>query len=135
MQAVAGSSYLFTYIYLWCVGGTHDSLAFSVFLLAEKFENGDLSFGYCYVGNEAYFCTDSMLTHISSSRAPLGSPEDAFNVYSSSLRTHIEHAFGVLVARWGISWHPLRFSLRTNVRIVEAAIKLHNFCIDPEIGV
>ena len=118
------------YIPLRCVGGTDDSLAFSVYYLAEKSENGDLPFGYWYTGDEAYVCTDSMLTPIPSSRAPLGSPEDAFNFYFSSLRTHIEQAFGVLVSRWRILWRPLRFSIRTNVRIIEGAIKLHNFCID-----
>ena len=36
----------------------------------------------------------------------------------------------MLVARWGILWRPLQFATRTNACIIEAAMKLHNLCID-----
>lgn len=56
--------------------------------------------------------------------------EDAFNFYLSSLRIHVEQAFGIMVARWGILWKPLAFDLHRNTRIICAIMKLHNFCID-----
>lgn len=71
-----------------------------------------------------------MITPIPADRSQLGTPEDAFNFDLSSLRMHIKQAFGVLVSRWGILWRPLKFNLDTNVKIIEAAVKLHNFCID-----
>lgn len=43
---------------------------------------------------------------------------------------HVEQAFGIMFARWGILWRPLRFSLAQNVRVVQLAMVLHNFCID-----
>ena len=43
---------------------------------------------------------------------------------------HIEWSFGMLVARWSILWRPLQFALRTNIRTVQIAILLHNYCIE-----
>lgn len=43
---------------------------------------------------------------------------------------HIEQAFGTMIARWGILWRPLRYSLSHNIRVVELAMCLHNFCVD-----
>jgi len=45
---------------------------------------------------------------------------------------HIEQAFGVLVARWGILWTPLKYDLRRSTRVVEVALKLHNLCIEEQ---
>jgi len=42
---------------------------------------------------------------------------------------HVEQAFGVLVARWGILWTPLQFDLQRSTQIVDVALKLHNYCI------
>jgi len=41
----------------------------------------------------------------------------------------VEQAFGVLVARWGILWKPLQFGLHRSTKVVDVALKLHNFCI------
>lgn len=58
------------------------------------------------------------------------SPEmNVFNYFWSSLRTVIEQAFGILVRRRGILWSPLRYSLATNVLVIEACIKMHNYII------
>ena len=38
------------------------------------------------------------------------------------------------MARWGILWKPLRFSLSQNIRIANLAMMLHNFCIDSADG-
>ncbi len=47
---------------------------------------------------------------------------------------HIQQAFEMLVARWGIFWKPLRFSLWKSTRIVSLATELHKFCIDEDNG-
>jgi len=87
---------------------------------------------YWIAGDDAYECTEHIITPIPKRRAPVGSREDAFNFYQSSLRMHIEQAFGVLVARWGILWTPLKYDLHRSTRVVEVALKLHNFCIEEQ---
>jgi len=65
----------------------------------------------------------------SETKSTAGSREDSFNFYHSSLRMHIEQAFGVFVARSGILWKPLCFDLHRSARVVDVAIKLHNYGI------
>jgi DDE superfamily endonuclease len=55
---------------------------------------------------------------------------DAFNFFHSSLRTHVEQAFGILVQRFGILGRKLTFSLRACTLVLSACFRLHNFCID-----
>ena len=130
VQAVAASNYRYRYLSAKFVGGTHDSMSFSVSSLARRLREGSLPPGYWYAGDEAYVCTETMITPIPGARRKLGSLHNAFNFYLSSLRIHIEQAFGRLVGRWGILWRPLKLNLDRNVRIIEAEVKLHNFCID-----
>lgn len=59
-----------------------------------------------------------------------GSNEDDYNYFHSSCRIYVECAFGEIDSRWGIFWRPLRFSLDHNIKIIEAALKLHNFILN-----
>ena len=45
------------------------------------------------------------------------------------MRIHIEQAFGMLVARFGRFWSPMKFELARVPHIVEACLSLHNWCI------
>jgi len=49
-------------------------------------------------------------------------------------RTTIERAFGVLVARFGIFWRPLKGSLATSVETIKACMIIHNIAIDEKEG-
>lgn len=31
--------------------------------------------------------------------------------------------------RWGILWRPLQFSLARNIKVIDAALRLHNFIV------
>jgi hypothetical protein len=42
----------------------------------------------------------------------------------------VEQRFGVVVARWGILWSPLRCSLSKASKIIVVCCKLHNYIID-----
>ena len=42
----------------------------------------------------------------------------------------MECAFGEIDLRWGIFWSPLRFSLKHNCNVIDAAMNLHNFIVD-----
>jgi hypothetical protein len=44
------------------VGATHDNLAFSVSTLTERLMTGDLEDGFWIVADEAYTCSESILT-------------------------------------------------------------------------
>ena len=56
--------------------------------------------------------------------------EDAYNFYLSQLRITIERAFGIFVRRWSILHAPLVVPLPKVAPLVNALIRLHNFCID-----
>ena len=58
--------------------------------------------------------------------------EDNFNFYLSSLRIHIEQAFGMLTARWSLLRDLLNFSLGHCANIMSVCMKLHNFCIEED---
>ena len=72
-------------------------------------------------------CTEDLITPVPSSHA--SSEENAFNFFHSSLRMHVEQAFGMLTAKWGIFQKPLGFPMRESSRIIAVAMKLHNFCL------
>ena len=112
-----------------CAGPTHDSVAFSVSSYSAKLRAGDLPEAYWIAADKAYICDNCIVTPVPVSQALPGSDEDAFNFYHSSLRMHIEQAFGLLLARWGVLWKPLSFNLTQNVRIARLAMVLHNYCI------
>ena len=40
---------------------------------------------------------------------------------------HVEHAFGILVARFGILWKPMGFPLPVVPRILSACMRIHNY--------
>ena len=56
--------------------------------------------------------------------------EDNYNFFHSSSRISVECAFGEIDLRWGILWRPLKFSLKHNLQVIDACLKLHNFIID-----
>lgn len=130
VQAICDSRYRFTFCSAKCAGPTHDSVAFSVSSYAARLASEGLPRGYWIAADDAYICTESVITPVQGSDAAPGSAADAFNYYQSSHRMHIEQAFGYMIARWGILKRPLRFALAENVRIVQLSMVLNNFCID-----
>lgn len=83
--------------------------------------------------NLAYTCTSTMIIPFHGST--IGPHEDSFNFHQSQVRITIERCFGVFVARWGILWKPMRFSLKNIMKILHALCRLHNFCINQSIPV
>jgi hypothetical protein len=127
-QGMCDSRYRFTYWSCLCAGSTHDSLAFDASSLGHYLQAHGLPAPYWIAGDEAYAAKDWLLTPWPGRRA---SPEqDAFNYHLSSQRIHIEQAFGILVARWGILWRPLTGDYRDVPKLTLALVKLHNWCLD-----
>jgi len=107
VQAICDSKYRFTFFSAKCAGPTHDSVAFEVSSFAENLRNGLLPNGYWIAADDAYVSDETIITPLPISQSATGTHGDAFNFYQSSLRMHIEQAFGIMMARWGILWRPL----------------------------
>jgi DDE superfamily endonuclease len=136
VQAICDSSYRFLYMSARCVGSSHDSLAWACSDLGSRFMEG-LQIGlYWIAADAAYVCSNYILTPFSKSQihdGELGPRRDAYNFYQSSHRIHVEQSFGLLVARFGILWKPIRFPLPIAPRILAACMRVHNFCIDNNV--
>jgi hypothetical protein len=74
--------------------------------------------------------TDRLVAVSSPLTLALTSVQDSFNYFLSSLRIMAEQTFGVVVARWGILWSPLRCSLAKASKINVVCCKLHYNIID-----
>jgi hypothetical protein len=80
----------------------------------------------------AYVCDNGLLTPWSKGQLMDGEEglfRDSFNYFHSSLRIHVEQNFGMLDARFGIIWRPLRFNITRVGPIISSCMKLHNFYI------
>eukprot|EP00171_Calliarthron_tuberculosum_P003357 IDg3357t1 len=126
--SIVDGTYRFMYLAINCVGSTHDSIAFSATKLVDELEDKLIPVPYHLVDDDAYTCSNYMLVPVSAIRAPPGSAADAYNFFQSSLRIHVDQAFGQLLTRWRLLGSRLSFSLRSTVHIIECTMALHNFC-------
>ena len=78
--------------------------------------------------DEAYAASSSVLTPWPGKKQTAA--KDSFNFWLSSSRIHVEQAFGILVARWGVLWRPLQIDYRKAAGLIMALLKLHNYCLD-----
>lgn len=127
VQALVDSNYRFLCFSAKCRGSTHDSLAHAVSSLGRYLESGRFACQFWIAGDEAYVCTECLITPIPASQA--SDVEDAFNFYHSSLRMHVEQSFGMMVRKWRLL-KRLEYSVDKSARFVGLAMKLHNFCLD-----
>jgi DDE superfamily endonuclease len=133
IQAVCDSKHRFMFASALCLGSTHDSVAFaassfSTFL--QRSPNDGLPQGFFIAADEAYSCSDRVLTPWPGRGLPC--EKDCFNFWLSSARIHIEQSFGMLVGRWGIFWRLIRCSVVRASQIILVRMKLHNFIVDRE---
>ena len=90
-----------------------------------------MELGLHIVGGSACALRPWLMTPFDNARH--GTPEDAFNFHHSSNRIYAEYAFRKIDARWGILLSPLRFSLKHNLILIDAAMRLHNFTAKHEM--
>jgi len=123
------SSYQFQYVSIVIPGSTHDSMAMAMSSLARLIarQSDGLIPGFWIAADDAYACTNSILTPWPGRN--LSVAQDCFNFWLSSARIHIEQTFGMLVARWGVLWRPLRLSVAKSSRVALVCCKLHNFIL------
>jgi hypothetical protein len=110
-----------------CPGGTGDSKAFyssDVYDLVESLPDG-----FYGVADNAYTLSCSLLIPYSG-KEKQSSAKDVFNFYLSQLCICVEQAFGLLITKWCLFKKPLEVKLRRTTLLVDAAMILHNYCID-----
>ena len=130
LQAIADADWKFSWFSMETAGGTHDSLAFKVSELGRLLAQKGLPEGYWIAGDDAYACTEYLLTPYSKQSCRGCDERDNFNFYQSRCRINVECAFGLLVQRFGVLRRPLRCKLARVVLVVSVCIKLHNILID-----
>ncbi len=112
-------------------GAEHDSTAFknsNFYDWLVKNWNKLAEKGFYFIGDSAYAIKSFLVTPFDN--AVHGTPEDNYNFFHASSRIAVECAFGEIDLRWGILWRPLQFSLKHNVNVIDACMRLHNFIVD-----
>jgi len=71
LQALVDATYRFICCSLRCVGSTHDVLSLSISGLSRFLREGGLKPGLWIATEDAYECTESLITPFSKRRAPL----------------------------------------------------------------
>jgi DDE superfamily endonuclease len=127
VQAVVDSSYKRLYMSANCVGSTHDSLSYACSVLGRKLADtvGDNMHGFWNAGDAAYDCQNGVSTpwaKVQLQHETEGIWRDSFNFFHSSLRMHAEQDFGMLVARFGILWRPVKFNV---TRVATICVGFH----------
>lgn len=134
MQAVCDSNCIFKVVSCRFVGSTNDGVAFSCSSLSKICSS--LPFPFHWVGDAAYGLSKTMIVPFEGINLHvICIPKDWFNFWQSQVSIIIERTFGIFVARWGVFWKPLNFSLVHTVAIIQACCRLHNFSIARKIPV
>jgi hypothetical protein len=107
-------------------GSSSDLFAYGKTNLSQQVNN--LPIGKFIVGDNAYVCTERLLTPFSGNERT--EPQhDTFNFYLSQVRMRIEMAFGLMTQKWQILKKPLRTKLRMSGELFMCITRIHNFCI------
>jgi hypothetical protein len=126
VQAICDARTRFLGVSIVCSGSCHDSVAYGKSEFPQQIAK--LPGLYHIVADAAYPESEQVLCPYPG--RGLGVYEDSYNYHQSQVRMAVERSFGILVARWGVLWRPLRSSLETSVQTVRACMILHTYCIE-----
>eukprot|EP00918_Siedleckia_nematoides_P039018 GHVU01084932.1.p1 GENE.GHVU01084932.1~~GHVU01084932.1.p1 ORF type:complete len:468 (+),score=27.97 GHVU01084932.1:108-1511(+) len=113
-------------------GGCNDAVAFRQWELPGLVKaNRDYTY---LIGDNAYPNRRWLLTPYNKLEISGRPDRFTYNWYVSNVRQVIERAFGILVRKWCIVGQPLRHDVQNIPRIVEACIRLHNYCIEARVA-
>ena len=109
------------------VSSAHDAEMYGAGKVREAIHEGKLPAWAHVVMDSAFACTEQELTPWARGKNGLAKDKDAFNYYLSAQRQCVERVFGILQARWGILWRPLRCDFDKVKFLVIALCRLHNY--------
>lgn len=130
IQAVCDSKCRFVSVSVCSPGGTNDLTAFRNALLHDIHQQ--LPLGYYLVGDNAYVCSERMITPFKGVEKD-DPHKDAFNYFLSEIRIRIEMTFGFLTNKWRILWEPLKVKLDNTGALFMCITRLHNFVINEDL--
>jgi hypothetical protein len=134
VQACADHVSRFTSFTVNAPGGMNDAVAFRKWYLSKFLKS--VAGPYFVIGDNAYVQSRCVMTPFNKVQIADRTDRSNYNFFVSQLRIRIEMAFGLLVNKWRILKRPLNVRVRNCQPVVEACMRLHNFCIDqrlPEI--
>ncbi len=111
------------------VSSAHDAEMYGAGKVHEAIHQGKLPVWAHVVMDSAFACTEQELVPWARGKNGLSKEKDAFNYYLSAQRQCVERVFGILQARWGILWRPLRCDFDKVKFLVIALCRLHNYII------
>ena len=114
------------------VSSAHDAEMYSSGSVFEAIHDGKLPPWAHVVLDSAFACTEQELTPWSRGRNPLSKAKDTFNYHLSAQRQCVERVFGILQARWGILWRPMKVDFERVKFLLLALCRLHNFIMKDE---
>jgi hypothetical protein len=111
------------------VASAHDAAMYEINGVHTSIEEGKLPRWAHVLLDSAFACTEQELVPWPTPRHGLSPEKDAFNWMLSKQRQAVERTFGLLYARWGILWRPLRVNFDRLSLLLHAMCRLHNFCM------
>ena len=125
IQAICDSQCRFTYASVAAPGGWNDLAVYRNSSIAQQIEK--LPLGKYIVADNAYICTEHVLTPYSGSQKK-DVPKDAYNFFLSQVRIRIEMTFGRFLNKWRFFGRPVQCKLHNIGKLFLCASQLHNFC-------
>lgn len=140
LLAMCDANYIFTFVDIGAYGRRSDGGIFKDSLLGQKLEGNKMNIPdstpisdgramllpYCIVGDEA-FPLKTYLLRPYPGKQSAQLPKRIFNYRLSRARRVIENTFGILAAKWRIFRKAIIASDSNAVKIVKAAVILHNW--------
>ena len=114
------------------VSSAHDAEMYSSGAICEAIQTGKLPPWAHVVLDSAFACTEQELTPWSRGRNALSKAKDCFNYHLSAQRQCVERTFGILQARWGILWRPVKVDFDRVKFLLLALCRLHNFIMQDD---
>jgi hypothetical protein len=114
------------------VSSAHDAEMYSSGSVFEGIHDGKLPAWAHVVLDSAFACTEQELTPWSRGKNPLSKAKDTFNYHLSAQRQCVERVFGILQARWGILWRPIKVDFERVKFLLLALCRLHNYIMQDD---
>jgi hypothetical protein len=111
------------------VASAHDAAMYESSFVHKAIEDGKLPHWAHVLLDSAFACTEQELVPWPVTKNALGEDKDAFNFKLSQQRQAVERTFGLLYARWGILWRPLRVKFDNLGLLLHTLCRLHNYCM------